>query len=80
MSTDTSWIEENPDVCGGDACIRNTQHTVQGLVEWKLLGQTEERILEHHPDLSRADLRAAWEYEESHREEIERAIQADAEA
>jgi uncharacterized protein (DUF433 family) len=56
MSMETSWIEKNPDVCGGDACIRDTRHTVYGLVEWKNLGLTDERILEHHPDLSLADL------------------------
>ena len=80
MAIETSWIEKNADVCGGDACIRNTRHTVYGLVEWKKQGLTDERILEHHPDLGHADLKAAWEYYESHRDEIERAIQADAEA
>jgi uncharacterized protein (DUF433 family) len=80
MSLETSWIEKNPDVCGGDACIRDTRHTVYGLVEWRNLGLNDERILDHHPDLSFADLQAAWEYYESHREEIDRAIEADSEA
>ncbi len=80
MSTERSWIEKNPDVCGGDACVRNTRHTVYGLIEWKKLGLTDERILEHHPDLNLADLQAAWIYYESHREEIDLAIQADAQA
>jgi uncharacterized protein (DUF433 family) len=80
MSIETGWIEKHPDVCGGDACIRNTRHTVHGLVEWKKLGLTEKRILKHHPDLSPADLEAAWEYYETHREEIDQAIQVDAEA
>jgi uncharacterized protein (DUF433 family) len=43
MSTEKSWIEKNPDVCGGDACVRNTRHTVYGLIEWKKLGLTDER-------------------------------------
>ena len=80
MSAATSWIEKNPDVCGGDACVRNTRHTVSGLVEWKQLGLSDARILEHHADLSQADLDAAWDYYERHREEIERAIREDAEA
>jgi uncharacterized protein (DUF433 family) len=80
MSVATSWIEKHADVCGGDACIRTTRHTVHGLVAWKKLGLTEQRILEHHPDLTLADLEAAWAYYETHREEIDRAIQADAEA
>ncbi len=80
MTTATSWIERHPDVSGGDACIRNTRHTVYGLVEWKKLGLTDERILEHHPDLTQMDLDTAWEYYETHREEIEQAIRADEEA
>lgn len=80
MTTALSWIEKHPHVCGGDACIRNTRHTVYGLVEWKKLGLTDERILEHHPDLTQADLEAAWEYYETHGDEIEAAIRADAEA
>jgi uncharacterized protein (DUF433 family) len=80
MSETTSWIEKNPGVCGGEACIRNTRHTVYGLVEWKKLGLTEGRILEHHPDLTAADLEVAWEYYQSHRAEVDRAIEADEEA
>jgi uncharacterized protein (DUF433 family) len=38
------------------------------------------RVLEHHPDLNLADLQAAWAYYESHREEIDQAIEADAQA
>jgi uncharacterized protein (DUF433 family) len=79
MSVPT-WIEKNPEVNGGDACIRNTRHTVHGLVEWKNLGLTDARILEHHPDLSLADLEAAWAYYKTHRDEIEKAILADQEA
>jgi type III restriction enzyme len=80
MPSATSWIEKTPDVCGGDACIRATRHTVYGLVEWKKLGLTDGRILEHHPDLTQADLDAAWEYYEQHREEIDNAIQEDEQA
>ncbi|MBY0527748.1 MAG: DUF433 domain-containing protein [Gemmataceae bacterium] len=33
MATDTtkeSWVQKTPNVCGGDACIRNTRITVWG--------------------------------------------------
>jgi uncharacterized protein (DUF433 family) len=81
MPSATSWIEKTPGVCGGDACIRGTRHTVYGLVEWKRLGLTDARILEHHPDLTQADLEAAWDYfYKRHREEIDQAIQEDEEA
>ena len=48
---------------------------MSGLVEWKKLGLSDSRILEHHPDLTPADLEVAWAYYASHREEIERALQ-----
>ena len=75
-----SWIQKSPGVCGGEPCVRNTRHTVAGLVEWKKQGLTDRRILEHHPDLTLADLAAAWEYYTTHREEIDRAIKEAADA
>ena len=69
-----SWIQTSPGVCGGEPCIRTTRHTVAGLVEWKKQGVTDARILEHHPDLTQADLVVAWDYYATHREEIEQAI------
>ena len=80
MSVETSWIEKNPGVCGGEACVRTTRHTVHGLVQWKKLGLADERILQHHRDRTHADLEAAWEYYKGHHDEIERAIRADEEA
>ena len=80
MDTAVSWISKTPGVCGGDACIRTTRHTVAGLVEWRQLGLTDARILDHHPDLSQADLDAAWAYYAEHPDEIDRAIRENAEA
>jgi uncharacterized protein (DUF433 family) len=37
------------------------------------------RILEHHPDLTQADLDAAWAYYATHRDAIDQAIQEAAE-
>jgi uncharacterized protein (DUF433 family) len=76
----TSWIQKTAGVCGGEPCVRNTRHTVAGLVQWKEQGVSDGRILQHHPDLMQADLDAAWEYFTSHRDEIERAIRDDEEA
>jgi uncharacterized protein (DUF433 family) len=75
-----SWIQTSPGVCGGEPCIRTTRYTVAGLVEWKKQGLTDARILEHHPDLTWADLAAAWDYYATHHEEIERAIKEAADA
>ena len=65
MATETaktrSWITKTPDVCGGDACIRNTRISVNGLVEWRKLGLSDDRILEIIEGLTPEDLAAAWE-------------------
>ena len=43
MIAEKSWVTATPGVCGGEPCIRNTRHTISGLVEWKQLGLTDER-------------------------------------
>ncbi len=75
-----SWIQSASDVCGGEPCIRNTRHTVAGLVAWRRLGLSDAQIQEHHPDLTDADLTVAWSYYRAHAEEIDRAIKEDEEA
>ena len=76
MNSSSSIIEvrKTPGVCDGEARIRNTRHTVAGLIEWRLLGLLDARILVHHPDLTTADLEAAWSYAEQHADEIDRTI------
>ena len=84
MSTERSitpsWIQTSPGLCGGEPCVRHTRHTVSGLVEWKQQGLTDARILAHHPDLTSADLDAAWAFYATHREEIDQAIKEAADA
>jgi uncharacterized protein (DUF433 family) len=75
-----SWIEKPPGVCGGDARIRNTRHTVAGLVQWRRLGLTDSEILARHPDLSPADLATAWDFETQQRDEIDRVIRENEDA
>ena len=66
MATETttkkSWVQTTPNVCGGDACIRNTRITVHGLVHYRQLGLSEQRLLEAIQGLTQDDLDAAWEY------------------
>ena len=72
-----SWVTKTPGVCGGDACIRTTRHTVHGLVEWKRLGVSDERLLTmFDPPLTRDDLDAAWAYAAEHPDEIEQVLWA----
>src|SRR6267154_5831139 len=72
MIAETSWVSTTPGVCGGEPCIRDTRHTVSGLVEWRRLGLTDDQILEHHPDLTHADLESAWDYYAKNGPEINR--------
>jgi uncharacterized protein (DUF433 family) len=84
MATDTirkkSWIQKTPDVCCGDACIRNTRITVHGLAHYRQLGFSDAQILEMIQGLTQDDLTAAWDYYASHPAEIEEAIRLNEEA
>jgi uncharacterized protein (DUF433 family) len=84
MATDTttkkSWVQKTPNVCGGDACIRNTRITVHGLVHYRQLGFSDERILELIQGLMPDDLGVAWDYYARHPVGIEEAIRLNEEA
>lgn len=75
-----SWIQKTAGVCGGEPCVRNTRHTVAGLVQWQRLGLSDDEILQRHPDLTQDDLDASWKYCHDNPEEINRAIKDDEEA
>jgi type III restriction enzyme len=76
----SSWIEKTPGVVGGDARIRKTRATVWGLVEWRKLGLSDSEILVRNPGLTPDDLEAAWNYYALNQDEIDQAIQQNAEA
>jgi uncharacterized protein (DUF433 family) len=67
-------VEKRPEVCGGSACVRGRRIPVWGLVNMRRLGASDARILEAYPDLTPADLEAAWEYAASNPDEIDRDI------
>jgi len=71
-----SWqgIEKTLNVCGGDACIRNTRIPVWLLVSYQQQGLSDAKILEAYPTLNAVDLANAWIYAESHPQEIANAI------
>ena len=79
-SSEASWIQKTPDVCGGDACIRNTRIRVWGLVNCRRLGMSDAELLSSILGLTQADLDTAWKYYEEQREEIDRTIKEDLEA
>ena len=70
----TSWVEKNAEVCGGDACVRQTRIMVWLLLDLRQQGVSDEELLESYPSLTTEDLEAAWEYVRLHLDEIEEAI------
>lgn len=80
MLTATSRITRRPHPDGIEACIRDTNVNVWGLIEWRQMGRNEAEIMESIPDLTSDDLAAAWDYYEGHRDEIDGFILRNAEA
>ena len=81
LRTEQSRIQKTPDVCGGDACIRDTRVPVWSLVVARRLGASDEDLLTYFvTPLSPADVRAALTYSEQHPEEIEQEIRLNEEA
>ena len=82
LSLADSWpgIDKQPNVVGGDACVVRTRIPVWLLENYRRMGWTESRILENFPTLRAADLVNAWAYADSHKTEIDEAIQNQIEA
>ena len=70
LHTGESWIQKTPDVCGGDACIRDTRIPVWVLVNYRRLGGSDTDLLRDYPSLTPTELEAAWGYYAANREEI----------
>ncbi|MEX2287002.1 MAG: DUF433 domain-containing protein [Planctomycetaceae bacterium] len=66
------------DVCGGVPCMSGTRIPVWVLEQCRRLGMSDKEILEDYPVLSKADLKAAWEYVESNRDAIDGQIRENA--
>lgn len=64
-------VRSNPEIMGGDTCIRDTRIPVWLLVAHKQSGRTDSEILASYPGLNAADLLAAWDHYASHSAEIE---------
>ena len=77
-TTTASWITRRPHPDGTEACIRDTNINVWGLVQRRRHGLDDSRILECVQGLTLADLQAAWAYDADHRDEIDEAIRRNA--
>ena len=75
MATATTWITRRPHHDGIEACIRDTNINVWGLVVWQRLGRSDEEIVESIVGLTLEDLAAAWDYYAANRDEVDGFIQ-----
>ena len=73
-------IQHSPGVCGGEACIGMTRVAVWMLEEARRAGVGDLELLKDYPGISVFDLEAAWQYVDTHREEIEQAIRLNQQA
>ena len=80
MPATASWITQRKHPDGTEACIRDTNINVWGLVYRRQRGLDDHRILSSIQGLTKADLEAAWAYYDEHRDEIDEAINRNAEA
>ena len=70
----SSRIEKTPDVCGGQARIRDTRVAVWILVLRRKAGEADANVLHSYPTLTQADLDAAWDYYQHNPVEVEQSI------
>lgn len=66
-------------VCGGDPCVRGTRVAVWFLQHKRSIGRTIAQIIASFPFLSKEDVHAAFDYADSHAEEIEQQIRENTE-
>jgi len=65
-------ITKTPGVCGGRACIAGHRIRVMDIVVWhNQMGQSAAEIVANFPQLTLADVYAAWVYAEDNQAEIE---------
>lgn len=66
-----SRVVADPKVCGGQPCIRGTRIYIAVVLDGLAEGLTPEEIIDHYPQLTREDIRAALAYAaESPRENL----------
>ncbi len=80
MATAISWITRRAHPDGVEACVRDTNINIWGLVQRRQNGMSNAEILADVQGLRLEDLQAAWEYYAAHPDEVDRAIRANAEA
>ena len=78
LATIQEHVEATPGICGGKPRVAGHRIRVADIaVLHQRRGMSAERIAEHYPSLSRADIHAALAYYFDHRSDIDRDILAD---
>ena len=75
-SQPTRHIERRPGVQGGDPCIAGTRIPVWVLAAMHKQGDTVDDVLEAYPNLTAAQVHAAFSYYYDHRAELDAVIAA----
>ena len=73
-AVETPAIQKTPNVCGGDARVRNTRIPVWLLVLHRKFGRSDAEVLASYPTLTQADLDAVWDYYRDNPVEVEQTI------
>ncbi len=68
-------IYSTPGVSGGEACVGSTRIVVWVLEAYRRGGMNDRDLLAAYPVLTPHDLEHAWNYADSHTEEMDRLIQ-----
>ena len=80
-ATANSWVQKTPNVCGGDACIRNTRIPVWSVIRAQRLGATEEELRKYFvAPLTEDDVQSTLAYYAEHNQEIDDEIRLNEEA
>jgi uncharacterized protein (DUF433 family) len=69
-------VGRNPEILGGEPVVLGTRLPVRGVVLAAREFGGEEGAMRAYPHLAAADVRAALEFYEAHREEIDRYIRS----
>lgn len=75
IAIDFPGIEKNIGVCGGSACVIRTRIPVWSVVEYMLMGVTNEKLLLNFPTLRPQDLANVWAYYNANKAEIDTEIE-----
>lgn len=70
----STLIERNPEVCGGEPVLTGTRTPVRGIIQQIHQGTTPSELFDQMPHLNMEQVRAALEYYRRHKADIDNAV------